>query len=373
MSRTFQHRVDVHHLHSPSLVTVAINVDYIWPETRPEDKACARSDGWWGPHEYAILPQSYDRSSPYIAWIPSLSAYRHPDFARLTGLDPAIMLMDFVAFPLVPVPGHSTPGHIPSTVQPPLHPSLPTKPGVSDIKAPDLDFCSASHSMKQVVKTQVDNLLDDARKVIAEYENLNNGSIRLPVQALFNLKQAYYWNLLPGTNTECGHRLILAGMKRAAMELHGFILWYKDYQTPLSENPIPRKYPTWFRCRGALVTNEDDYAYLGERGIPAWMKIAFNRFDPLPSARAVSITTIPTSRDLMFPPSYKGGHHTAILFYPPEAEDASLFELSARGYAGRRDVYQFHSGIARVHEKMRNEQCTFTLNMVSDVLMPTWL
>jgi hypothetical protein len=77
----FKHKFDVYHFRNPSLVTIAINVGYIWPEILSAEKPCAKLDGWWGPHEYALLPQPFDLSSPYMAWIPSLDAYRHPDFA----------------------------------------------------------------------------------------------------------------------------------------------------------------------------------------------------------------------------------------------------------------------------------------------------
>jgi hypothetical protein len=113
------------------------------------------------------------------------------------------------------------------------------------------------------------------------------------------------------------------------------------------------------------VENEEDYIYLWRRDIPAWMNISATLFKPHASSLAVSVTPIPVHRRPMFPAGYKGGHHTAILFYPPEAEDSSLFELAARGYASRCDEYRFHTDIARVHEKMHTEQRMFVLDWVS--------
>ena len=360
-NRMFEHKVDVYHFINPSSVIVAINTDCIWPEVPSGERAYPRSDGWWGPHEYALLPQPYDSSSPYMAWIPSLDAYDSADFSRLTGLDPTIVMLNFSSFPLVPSPDHFKTTHIQLTTNPrlPIHPSLPTKPGsvTGGVKKPGLDFCSASDAMRRVVKTQVDTLSERVGQVVADLGSDPSHRIRLPEQALFHLKQAYYWNLLPGTNTECGHHLILAGMKRAAMELHGFILWHRDYKASLNQaRPIVRKYQKWYRSRGAVVSDEEDYAYLARRDIPAWMTIDAHTWKPNPSARAVCTTPIPIHRDPMFPPGYKGGHHTAILFYPPEAEDP--FELSARGYAGRRDVYELHTEIARIHDKMHDKQRT---------------
>jgi hypothetical protein len=146
-----------------------------------------------------------------MAWIPSLDAYHHPDFARLTGLDPAIVLLDFATSPLVPIEGHSSPARVQVSVHPPLSASLPMKLGMANMDTHRLNFCSASEPMKLLVKMQVDKLLDHAGDVIAE---LTDDCIRLPMQVLFHLKQAYYWNLLPGTNTEAGHHLISVATTR---------------------------------------------------------------------------------------------------------------------------------------------------------------
>ena len=366
-------KVNVYHARNPSFVTIAINADYVWPDVVLGERACPRVDGWWGPHEYAILPQLYDSSSPYMAWIPSLDAYRSDDFARKTGLDPAIVLLDFDIFPLVPVANHFDSTSTPSSINPPRHPSLPNKPnkaGTGGIKTVGLNFCSASDAMRRIIKTQVDSLSNRVRSLIVELEKDASHSIRPPTQALFHLQQAYYWNLLPGTNTECGHYLILAGMKRAVMELHGFILWYHDYRHTLDHaRPIIRRYQKWFRTRGALVANEADYAYLGKHDIPAWATISADEFKPSSSARAVPLLTIPTHREPMFPAAYKGGHHTVLFFYPPEVDEDSSFELSARGYAARRDTYHFNNDIAKVHEKMRNEQRMAVVTTIAKILI----
>jgi hypothetical protein len=356
-------KFDVYHFHNPSLITVAFNVNYIWPETLLQEKPCARLDGWWGPHEYAILPQPFDPSSPYMAWIPSLDAYRQPEFARLTGLDPAIVLLDFADFPLVPVEGHFSPPDARPTIDPPLCPSLPMRPGTANTTRPRLNFCSASEPMKLVISTQLEKLSRPAIRALAE---IRDDSVRLPIQALYHLKQSYYWNLLPGTNTTAGHHLILAGMKRAVMELHGFILWYQDYKRGLDPwpRPIAREFQKSFRCRGALVENQDDCDYLEKRDIPVWMKIDTEKFQPHHSARAVSLTPIPIHRQPMFPANYKGGHHAALFFYPPDPEDGCSFELSARGYSGRRDIYQIDAEIARVHEKIHHERGTVVLKFI---------
>jgi hypothetical protein len=192
-----------------------------------------------------------------MAWIPSLDAYGSANFSRLIGLDPTIVILSFDSFPLVPSPDHFKTAHIHSTTHPilPIHSSLPTKPGTvtGGVKKPALDFCSASDAMRRVVKTQVDTLSERVGEVIAELGSDLSHRVRLPEQALFHLKQAYYWNSLPGTNTECGHRLILAGMKRAAMELHGFILWYRDYKASLNQaRPVVRKYQKWYRWRRGI-------------------------------------------------------------------------------------------------------------------------
>jgi hypothetical protein len=172
--------------------------------------------------------------------------------------------------------------------------------------------------------------------------------------------------LLSGTNTTAGHHLILAGMKRAAMELHGFILWYQDYKRGLDPcaRPIAREFKKSFRSRSALVDNQDDCDYLEKRDIPVWMKIDAEEFKPHHSTRAVSLTPIPIHRQPMFPAQYKGGHHTALFFYPPDPKNGCAFELAACGYTGRCDIYQIDTDIARVHEKIHNEHGTVVLNFI---------
>ena len=359
-----RHPVTVYQSSLQSFITIATNTEEIWPRLSPGEKACPRADGWWGPHEYAVLPQPFDWSSPYLAWIPSLKAYDDPQFDRRSGVDPTIIHLDFNKYPLIRVSGFYD--SVPPTPKTPSlrHPSLPSKPRHSIADAAILDFCTASDAMTRIVKTQVDNLIDRVRVLITQARNdLDTRSVRLPEQALFYLKQARYWNSLPGTNTECGHRLILAGMKRAAMELHGFILWRHDQQLLVDEGlTSAQKHRTLFRARGALVDNEDDYAFLAKRGIPVWMKIPANAFEPPPSARLVSFTTIPIHRDPMFPPGHKSGHHTALFFYPPIVDDTSSFELAARGYAGRLDIYQPNAQIADVHQRMHSDRGTFQLH-----------
>ena len=49
---------DVHcyHVISPGHAIISINADTIWAPVRASNRPAPRLDGWWGPHEYAILP-----------------------------------------------------------------------------------------------------------------------------------------------------------------------------------------------------------------------------------------------------------------------------------------------------------------------------
>jgi len=248
-SKPFKHPVNVYHSNH-SFVTIATNTEEIWPSPSAAENASAhpRTDGWWGPHEYAVLPQPLDPSSPYLAWIPSLNSYDDLQFSRYSGLDPTIIRLDFIHHPLVPVSGyyHSVPATSTALSR---HSSLPSKPtgARATSKTQLLDFCSASDAMTRVVKTQVDDLITRVRPLITQLDDdPNTRFVRPPEQALFYLQQARYWNSLPGTNTERGHRLILSGMKRAVMELHGFILWHRDHRLSVDERPMVRKHQKWF-------------------------------------------------------------------------------------------------------------------------------
>jgi hypothetical protein len=250
---------------------VAANTDVIWSKDVRQEQAAARVDGWWGPHEHAILPQSLDRTSPYMAWIPSQASYNDYRFSEYTGLDSTLALISFVQYPLSITNDPSTSPH--QSGLPPIA-GLPSKPQYVNPQKTDHSLVSTSNEMRAVIREGVSALMADVQCVIDNIkDNDRYRSIRMPTQALFHLQQAYYWNILPGTVTKIGHTLVLAGLKRAVYELHGFLLWIKDRDMPVETQLLQRFRGKPYSTRGVYVDNANDYHAIGQYGVAVYMEV----------------------------------------------------------------------------------------------------
>jgi hypothetical protein len=344
--------VDVFHHTRPSVVIIGSNTDIIYARTFPEETVGARSDGWWGPHEYSILPQIFDETSPYLAWIPTPSAYEDPHFHEYTGLDASLALLSFDKFPLILASMSAG-----KPVGPPHHTfaGLPSRPLDLDPGKVGLSFVSTSEAMRAIVKEKVFALISAVRQATNDANNNPDlKSIRMPEQAIFRLQQAYYWNLLPGTVTTIGHVLVLAALKRAAYELHGFLLWLKD-NTLTDLSPQKGQFKKPYKTRGVIVKNARDYHALSRMGVSVYMEADLNIFTLPRSAKETQLSPIPVHRQLLVPYGSRAGHHTFLYFYPPIVEDFALFELAARGYASRLDNYEPNKGIDRLHAQLHKD------------------
>ena len=325
---------------------VAANTDVIWVKDFRQERVAPRADGWWGPHEYVIVPQKFDRNSPYMAWIPSQNSYNDCRFSQHTGLDPTLALISFTDYPLISAAE-------PTTSLPQLQliagAGLPPKPQYVDSQKVDHSLVNTSDDMRAVIKERVSALTAEVRQVIEDIkDNDSYRSIRMPTQALFHLQQAYYWNILPGTVTRIGHTLVLAGLKRAVFKLHGFLLWIRDHNHPIEtqlSQPFRRKPYT---TRGVFVDNAKDYHAVGQYGVAVYMEVDTDHISLPSAAREISASTIPIHRQPLLPIGYSGGHHVYIIFYPPTVAQASLFELAARGYVSRLDQYEPNREVERI-------------------------
>jgi hypothetical protein len=346
----------VFHYTRRPLAIVGLNTDIIWSPTSSNDPVGPRSDGWWGPHEYAVLPQPYDKTSPYLAWIPSLAAYDDPRFEAFTGLDPSILRLSFQDFPLVTTSASSTVS--PSSPQGRANvPHLPPKPQAIDTGRVELSFVNTSDAMRAIVKQQVLSLTSTVKRAIdAVSNNSQLASIRMPEQAIFRLQQSYYWNLLPGTVTAAGHHLILSSMKRSVLELHGFLLWLSDSGVLDRDVLSHESSSLWpFRTRGVIVNDASDYRTIGRAGVSVYMEADLSAVELPSSARQIELSPIPLHRQLLTPHGSRKGHHTYIYFYPPIVENPGIYELAARGYASRLDEYQPNAEIDRLHTQMHKD------------------
>jgi hypothetical protein len=122
--------------------------------------------------------------------------------------------------------------------------------------------------MCAIAKTKVSELISEVSAAITKSKGDSRfNHIRYPEQALFRLEQAYLWTRLH--NTTSGHQLVLAGLKRAALELHGFLLWHRYYSTmPCSLDQCGRE-PSWkgYQTCGVYVENISDYNSFGRLGV----------------------------------------------------------------------------------------------------------
>jgi hypothetical protein len=181
--------------------------------------------------------------------------------------------------------------------------------------------------------------------------------VRIPEQAVFRLEQAYFWSHLH--NSEAGHHLVLAGLKRATLELHGFILWHHERLRSTNSNAtLPsytfmKDYPT----RGLYVNTVADYERFCRSSVAVFMDIDLDQVKFPSHAQRVDLSPIPVERNVLFPDGYSGGHHCYLYFYPPIIEDSVRFELAARGYHSRSDVYCSNRDIDKLFENISKDSC----------------
>jgi hypothetical protein len=222
-------------------------------------------------------------------------------------------------------------------------PGLPTKPQDCQISKPRRhQLFRTSSSMRTLIKTKVTELMAQVSTVFSSVRaNGAFDAIRIPEQALFRLEQAYLWNRLH--NSEPGHRLVLAGLKRSVMELHAFILW-RDH--------VQGRFRKTYRRRGVYVNSMAEFDHLRTSGVPVFLHVQAVAILNPPRIRHVNLTPIPIHFNLLFPEGYVGGHHSDIYFYPPLVQDSQYFELAARGYHSRSDEYRANRDINKIFDNM---------------------
>jgi hypothetical protein len=192
-----------------------------------------------------------------MAWIPSQASYKDCRFSEYTGLDSTLALISFDEYPLSVTSDPSTP---PEQLGLPPIAGLPPKPQHVNPNKTEHSLVSTSDEMRAVIREGVSALTADVERAIDNIKDNNHyRSIRMPTQALFHLQQAHYWNILPGTVTKIGHTLVLAGLKRAVYELHGFLLWIRDRDIPIETQPLQRFRAKLYSMRGVYVENTNDY------------------------------------------------------------------------------------------------------------------
>jgi hypothetical protein len=352
----FRYKIHVYHRILPNRVIIAANADTIWSRKYSNDQPLARSDGWWGPHEYSILPHALDRSSPYLAWIPSLNAYSNSSFREWTSLDPTLVNLSFEDYPLNPVTDTMPPPPSLPQSTPPSIPGLPPKPvAIERTRSTLHNLYCVPDSMRDILKKHVYELISRVRPVMdSVVADSHCVFIRLPTQAVFRLEQAYFW--LRFQNSEAGHQLALCGLKRAVLELHAFLLWRTDEPTSPAQQRNWDLFKKPYRTRGTYVDCPMDYNLIGRFGVAVYYEVDLMEVTLPERAKEVDLTPIPIERHPLFPPGYKGGNHTYLYFYPPVVKDSHQLELASRGYSSRTDSYSPNRDIEKIFASIRKEQ-----------------
>ena len=239
---------------------------------------------------------------------------------------------------------------------------LPAKPNVVRPQKSQLhQLFRTSPELRTIVKEKVAELIVRVAPIVsAVKDDASCLSVRIPEQAVFRLEQAYLWNRLH--NSEAGHRLVLAGLKRATLELHAFILWHRDQSIFTNSNGQPPSdaFTKDYRTRGIYVNTVTDYDRFGRFGVAVLLDVDLHQVTLPSHAQHVDLSPIPVERNVLFPEGYAGGHHCYLHFYPPIIEDSRRFELAARGYQSRSDVYHSNRAIDKLFDNMSKDFCEYT-------------
>ncbi|KAJ7682424.1 hypothetical protein DFH06DRAFT_293927 [Mycena polygramma] len=269
-----------------------------------------RDDGFWGPHEYSLLPQLFCVDSPYMAWIP----------LEYDGLDVLRFLSQF-QFALGPASTHF-------------------KPNLAWRRRGTVDpaVLAMFQADVNVVYTEVLTGID----VVKSRPDLSH--IRLPLGAV----ERTYASLLALRVNFLTRQDVLeyaACLKRSMAELQGFILWSRELDVWMdpSSSIFDR---AGRRLRGAVCEDMLSYESLHRMGVPAWCFVT-----GLPPAANVVSNSFDDGVSSVWSKCAMP-NNKAHYFYPPLVDDRRTFELAARGYALRRDKLRRDTGYRKDLEEM---------------------
>lgn len=275
-----------------------------------------RIDGKWGMAEYSIIPQLYDVSSPYLAWMPT---HR---FTRL-GFSTAVNSFRVIEEPANPNavfvrhPGWKHRGY--------LHTEIREKLQMEVVRYIEL--------VKDIIQSEAN---PKTRKGPAE--------VRPPVIALVRAHSSVFCMRFPHLTYRDLVEYV-AGLQRSVAELQAYIMWYDRIQygdVPASTRSFE------LGLRGTVAQSVTDYNTLRKLGVPVWLALPSSNVALLDAAKRVtpqliSVETrtwddMPISHSLR--DTYKGKlvHNKPLEYYPPLVDNWTTYEPAARGYSPRLDV-----------------------------------
>jgi hypothetical protein len=275
-----------------------------------------RIDGKWGMDEYSVIPQPFDKSFPYLAWMPTQR------FARL---------------------------------------GIPTKvisfQVIEDTTQPNSMFVRHSGwthrgylktELREELQTEVVHYIDLVAAIILEEADSSTRSgpaeVRPPVIALVRAhNSAFCMRFLHLTYRDLLE--YMAGLQRSVAELQAYVLWHDRIQY----GNIPASTRSFeLGLRGSIAQNPTDYNALRKLGVPVWLELSqadMSLFDVRKRVELMAMRVETRKWDDMSVSQFlrdtrKGKlvHNKPLEYYPPAVDANTAYESAARGYSPRRDV-----------------------------------
>lgn len=304
---------DIFHFLDDCGVVIGGNTKMIQPNlawsTGLDAEPLPRLDGYWGIHEYSLLPQPLDLKSPYLAFV----------LTGASGFIAGLRIREGTADPN------------PHFVR---HPHWPDR-GYLD------------KSWYKNIRHEAMQYIVSCRKAIEKIEGTQPyvaSRIQMPVVAI---RRAYDSAVALGMGDLFFRDAvqILGGLKRAFAEIEAFLIWSEDYSSWLV-NDLHKcaNYPT----RGVIARDTAEYNKVKAWGVPVWLFISSSHPNDFDNSKLVPMGELPCSWHL-----WDSGlrvsstdyirdrlvHNKGMEYYPPSVSDPSTYERAARGYHPRADSF----------------------------------
>ncbi|KAJ6617829.1 hypothetical protein B0H10DRAFT_1948014 [Mycena sp. CBHHK59/15] len=275
-----------------------------------------RIDGRWGLSEYALVPQIYNSSFPYLAWMPTRNFQRLgiPTQINRFRIFEEVASVDSV---FVRHSGWQHRGHLRTDLREELQ----------------KDVIFYINQVDEIIRTEANSS-----------SRLGAAEVRPPVIALVRAHNSAFCMRFPHL-TYRDLLEYLAGLQRSVGELQGYSMWYDR----IHYGDIPTSNRSFeMGLRGSIAESSADYDMLRKLGAPVWLELPLSHAHVLDPKKEVHLTRLSIERrtwaEMTVDKSLRDMHNGKLVrnkpleYYPPSVDDLVIFELAARGYSPRTDV-----------------------------------
>ncbi|KAI0038060.1 hypothetical protein FA95DRAFT_1613661 [Auriscalpium vulgare] len=277
-------------------VVIAANTSFI-PCPMPPDppqSVHVQSNGLWGMYEWTRIPQSYDISSPYLAYIN--------------------------------VPHHGTNDILTDSVDKTMWTPLDKDAG-------------HRRTMADKVREPLHARLNDAWKVSnAIFPQARRhkpvAHVTIPDEALRRARDGYY-RLEDGVHSWDDFVDLFRAAQRGLLEVFAFRDWWEDVKNDILK-PAGSAPPIRPSTRGSIVTSIAQFHDYHRMNVAVYMTARAGQWD-LPRARWRFPSPLHDRGRLTGPRSVTEKHTKPLWFYPPHVMHVRSFESAARGHCPRED------------------------------------